>query len=216
MWGPYGLQIIDTLQVYLCICQKRSGVFIAPLTFTSLTNHHLHMADPPCPPAICSWCCWGCGCQCSSGSPPSSGWLCARMALGLWRVNTSEDIDDWHTFKEITLKLMMMMVVVVMLSLLSTGLVELLRHHHRRLIWRLDFDNAPIITNDYHHCQYHGLVKTKFTKSNILLKKIADLFHLRGKAESCFAKQVVAFGGRYAIWPRKLFYPQGLKMAFLH
>ena len=69
---------------------------------------------------------------------------------------------------------------------------------------------------DYHHCQCHGLVKTKFTKSNILLKKIADLFHLRGKAESCFAKQVVAFGGRYAIWPRQLFHPQGLKMAFLH
>ena len=97
MWGPYGLQIIDTLQVYLCICQKRSGVFIAPLTFT---NHHLHMAEPPCPPAICSWCCWGCGCQCSSGSPPSSGWLCARMALGLWRVNTSEDNDDWHAYKK--------------------------------------------------------------------------------------------------------------------
>ena len=69
---------------------------------------------------------------------------------------------------------------------------------------------------DYHHCQCHGLVKTKFTKSNILLKKIADLFHLRRKAESCFAKQVVAFGGRYAIWPRQLFHPQGLKMAFLH
>ena len=169
MWGPYGLQIIDTLQVYLCICQKRSGVFIAPLTFTSLINHHLHMAEPPCPPTMCSWCCWGCDCQCSSGSPPSSGWLCARMALGLWRVNTSEDNDNWHTYKKITLKLMMMMVVVVMMSLLSSGLVELLRHHHHRLIWRLDFDNAPIITNDYHHCQYHGLVKTKFTKSNILL-----------------------------------------------
>ena len=61
----------------------------------------------------------------------------------------------------------------VMVSLLSTGLVELLRHHHHRLICGLDFDNAPIITNDYHHCQYHGLVKTKFTKSNILSKKIA-------------------------------------------
>ena len=89
--------------------------------------------------------------------------------------------------------------MVVSVSLLSSGLVELLRHHHHCLICGLDFDNALIITNDYYHRQYHGLVKTKFTKSNILLKKIADLFHLRGKAESCFAKQVVAFGGRYAI-----------------
>ena len=142
--------------------------------------------------------------MCSDGA----GTVKSQHKWGQWRLThiqknyTQIDDDD--------------MVVVVMVSLLSTGLVELLRHHHRRLIWRLDFDNAPIITNDYHHCQYHGQVKTKFTKSNILLQKIADLFHLRGKAESCFAKQVVAFGGRYAIWPRQLFHPQGLKMAFLH
>ena len=94
--------------------------------------------------------------MCSDGA----GTVKSQHKWGQWRLThiqknyTQIDDDD--------------MVVVVMVSLLSTGLVELLRHHHRRLIWRLDFDNAPIITNDYHHCQYHGLVKTKFTKSNIL------------------------------------------------
>ena len=82
----------------------------------------------------------------------------------------------------------MMMVVVVMVSLLSTGLVELLRHHHRRLIWRLDFDNAPIITNDYHHCQYHGQVKTKFTKSNILLN--SRIFPSKGEGRIFFCQTI--------------------------
>ena len=57
MWGPYGLQIIDTLKVIDDGDGDGDGEWF-------------------------------------EGSSPSSGWLCAWLALGLWGVDPGENNDS--------------------------------------------------------------------------------------------------------------------------